>query len=312
MAETEDILPRIVKIEGSNCRIFDALEHTAYHSAQYEWVKSVDQTKLKMPATLMPIWEKNIHKEVEINEEAAKSLITAAMTEKDAERDRLLMSIFLTVRGGMLSSEKAKVEAAVRLNNVLRPYTGIQKLRNEKETASIDGMQDDLAKHTADVTTLGLTATLTALHTANKDYSKLLMQRRSEQSDSKLTPMAQVRPKTDAAYEIVCQYIQAAYLYATADEDRTMIEALVRHLNKTSADYKAWHNESVAQKRAAKEPKDPNAPKQPKTPKEPKQPKDPKTPEQPKDPKKPENPQPPQPPKPGGDDGDPDIHLPEE
>ena len=85
--------------------------------------------------------------------------------------------------------------------------------------------------------------------------------------------MAQVRPKTDAAYEVVCQYIQAAYLYATADEDRTMIEALVRHLNKTSADYKAWHNESLAQKRAAKEPKDPKKP---------------------------------------GDDGNPDITLPEE
>ena len=304
MAETEDILPGIVKIEGSNSRTFDSLEHTAYHSAQYEWVKSVDQTKLKMPATLMPIWEKNIHKEVQINEEAAKSLITAALSEKDAERDRLLASIFLTIRGGMLSSEKAKVEAAVRLNNVLKPYTGIQKLRNEKETASIDGMQDDLSKHTADVTTLGLTATVTALHTANKDYSKLLMQRRGEQSDSKLPPMAQVRPKTDAAYEVVCQYIQAAYLYATADEDRTMIEALVRHLNKTSADYKAWHNESLAQKRAAKEPKDPNAPKKPKDPKTPEKPKDPKDPKQPEKPKDPK--------KPGGDDGNPDIHLPEE
>ena len=288
MAETEDNLPKIVKFEGNNSGVFNSLEHTAYHSAQYEWVKSVDQTKLKMPPTLMPTWEKNIHEEVQINEEAAKSLITVALREKDTERDRLLTNIFYVVRGQICSPVKATAEAATRLNNVLEPYTGIQKRRNEMETASIDGLETDLSTRTADVAALGLTATLAALHTANEGYKKLLMQRRGDQSDSKLPPMTKVRPKTDAAYEVVCQYIQAAYIYATADEDRAMIEGLVRHMNKTSADYKALHNQSMAQKKSSanKKPKDPKDPK----PKDPKDPKDPK-------------------PKPGGGD---DIHVPEE
>ena len=64
--------------------------------------------------------------------------------------------------------------------------------------------------------------------------------------------------------------------------------------------------------------KEPKEPKEPKTPKDPKEPKQPDTPKDPKDPKQPEQPggeQPKKPdekPKPGGDDGDPDIHLPEE
>ena len=87
-----------------------------------------------------------------------------------------------------------------------------------------------------------------------------------------------------------------------------MIEQLVDRMNKVVIDIKGNQRQILA----SRKPKDPNAPKKPKdpnTPKEPKQPKDPKTPNQPKDPKQPETPQPP---KPGGDDGNPDIHLPEE
>ena len=309
MAETEDLLPKIVKFEGNNSGVFDSLEHTAYQVAQYEWVKSIDQTKLKMPAELMPTWDKNIRTEVKINEETARSLVTVALRDKDEERDRLLTNIFFVVRGCMYSPVKATAEAATRLDNVLRPYIGIQKRRNDKETASIEGLEDDLSALTADVTAVGLTATVTALHTANEDYKKLLMQRRGEQSDSKLPPMSKVRPKTDAAYEVVCQYIQAAYIYATTEEDKAMIERLVRHMNKTSADYKALHNQSLAQKKAAeKNPKQPKDPKEPKPKPEPKPQPDPKpTP----DPKPQPDPKPKPDPKPG-DDGDDDVYIPKD
>ena len=308
--EKEDLLPKIVKFEGSNMSSYDSVEHAAYQKTQYESVKAVDQTKLKMPATLMPTWEKNVHKEVQINEEASRSLVTIAQREKDAERDRLLTNIFYVVRGHMYSPVKAKAEAAARLDNVLRPYAGLPQQAFDKETLSILGLEDDLAKHTDDITAVGLTDTVAALHTANEEYEELRLQRRSEQVKSKLPPMSQIRPKTDAAYEVVCQYIQSAYLTAANDDDRATIEALVALMNKTSADFKAAHNQSLAQKRAAKEPKDPNAPKKPKDPKTPEKPKDPKDPKQPEKPKDPEQPKDPK--KPGGDDGNPDIHLPEE
>ena len=126
-----------------------------------------------------------------------------------------------------------------------------------------------------------------------------------------------LRPKTDASYEYICSYIEAAYITATSDDVKTLIERLVSDMNQVITDFKGSHKSSLAQKKAAKDPKEP------KTPKEPKQPKEPKTPEKPKDPKQPEKPgggsgeqpkkpdeKPKDPKKP--DDGNPDITLPEE
>ena len=125
-----------------------------------------------------------------------------------------------------------------------------------------------------------------------------------------------MRPETDALYERVILVLQWNYVYGKAPVDPNVIAQVAEAMNKQTDRIETVYRQSLAQRKAAadKKPKDPNAPKQPKDPKDPKQPKDPKTPEQPKDPKKPENPQPdPKPnPKPGGDDGDPDIHLPEE
>ena len=167
------------------------------------------------------------------------------------------------------------------------------------ESVGIRGLEDDMKTKTADIAAVGLTDVLTRLHTVNEEYEKLRTDRRIQTSDEKLPTAQQVRPLTDATYDVVCQYIQSAYLTATADEDKAMIEQLVDRMNKVVIDIKGNQRQILA----SRKPNDPNAPKKPKTPKEPKQP---------KDPKKPENPQPPQPPKPGGNDGDPDIHLPEE
>ena len=100
--------------------------------------------------------------------------------------------------------------------------------------------------------------------------------------------------------------MKAAFISGATPVDRNLIASVVKLMNKRMDEVNETFRQSLAQKRAAKEPKDP------KDPNAPKQPKDPKTPEQPKEPKQPDTPQPPQPPKPGGDDGDPDIHLPEE
>ena len=303
--EKDDILPKIVKFEGSNSSSYDSIEHAAFQKTQYEWVIAVDQTKLKMPAGLMPTWEKNVHKEVMINQEAERSLLTIAQREKDAERDRLLTNIFYVVRGQMCSPVKATADAAARLDNVLRTYSGLPQQAFDKETLSIEGLENDFSTRTADVAALGLTATVAALHTANEEYKALRAQRRSEHVESKLPPMSKVRPKTDAAYEVVCQYIQSAYLTAATDEDRALIERLVKTMNKTSADFRAAHNLSVAQKKSS-------ANKKPKKPKDPKKPgggDDIHVPEEP--PKKPDEEQP-KPNPGGGEGGGDDIHVPSE
>ena len=223
------------------------------------------------------------------------------------------------MRNALLLSDADMVAAAKRLSVMTRRYAGIQKESFDRETADILGFLADLkdAKYTADVTKLGLDPVVTKLEAVNTEFRKIYKERReSEVEKTHLPPSGKVRPETDALYERVILVLQWNYVYGKAPVDPNVIAQVAEAMNKQTDRIETVYRQSLAQRKAAadKKPKDPNAPKQPKDPKDPKQPKDPKTPEQPKDPKKPENPQPdPKPnPKPGGDDGDPDIHLPEE
>ena len=307
----EVTLPRVMKFEGGNRQMLNISLHTQFHYLQYGLVKAVDQTKLKIPVTVMNAWDTTIGAQTKLVEQSAVSERTAKMLALDNERDNLLDGIFHVVSGLKYSPTEATREAALRLEAKLKPYTNLRSRPFEMESVGIRGLEDDMKTKTADIAAVGLTDVLTRLHTVNEEYEKLRTDRRIQTSDEKL-PTAQ---QTDAAYDVVCQYIQSAYLTATADEDKAMIEQLVDRMNKVVIDIKGNQRQILA----SRKPKDPNAPKKPKTPKEPKQPKDPKTPEQPKDPKQPETPQPPKPggekpkdPKKPGDDGNPDITLPEE
>ena len=72
----------------------------------------------------------------------------------------------------------------------------------------------------------------------------------------------------------IFQYIEAAYIATTSDEDRKAIGQLIDQINARIRESKATHNKSQAQKKAAaeKKKKKPDAPKEPKEPK-PKKPK---------------------------------------
>ena len=311
----EVTLPRVMKFEGGNRQMLNISLHTQFHYLQYGLVKAVDQTKLKIPVTVMNAWDTTIGAQTKLVEQSAVSERTAKMLALDNERDNLLDGIFHVVSGLKYSPTEATREAALRLEAKLKPYTNLRSRPFEMESVGIRGLEDDMKTKTADIAAVGLTDVLTRLHTVNEEYEKLRTDRRIQTSDEKLPTAQQVRPLTDAAYDVVCQYIQSAYLTATAEEDKAMIEQLVDRMNKVVIDIKGNQRQILA----SRKPKDPNAPKPPKTPKEPKQPKTPEQPKDPKDPKTPEKPadpktpeQPKDPKKPGGDDGNPDIHLPEE
>ena len=323
----EVTLPRVMKFEGGNRQMLNISLHTQFHYLQYGLVKAVDQTKLKIPVTVMNAWDTTIGAQTKLVEQSAASERTAKMLALDNERDNLLDGIFHVVSGLKYSPTEATREAALRLEAKLKPYTNLRSRPFEMESVGIRGLEDDMKTKTADIAAVGLTDVLTRLHTVNEEYEKLRTDRRIQTSDEKLPTAQQVRPLTDAAYDVVCQYIQSAYLNATAEEDKAMIEQLVDRMNKVVIDIKGNQRQILASRKpkdpnAPKKPKDPKTPKtpdqpkdpktpdQPKTPKDPKQPKDPKTPDQPKEPKQPEQPKDPK--KPGGDNGNPDIHLPEE
>ncbi len=300
--------------------------HYEYHNYVYGLLSAVDATKIGVPAEKITEYKGGLDVEGEINLETQASLNTQRMLKKDAERDRLLSFIFNAIRAYQFSPEAAEAAAADELEIVVRPYYRIQKAGLDKESAAIDGLLIDLrkAKNTPHLTTLRLAAVLPKLETANTEFRQVYADRSAARAEDKEIPSAKdARAKTDAVFDRIAFILQVAYYSGAAPLERPLIASIVKKMNQRMEETYEKYRYSLAQKRAAdkKKPKDPKDPKQPKDPKKPADPKDPKKPdEKPKDPKKPADPKDPKQPdekpkdpkKPKPDDGDDDIHLPEE
>ena len=318
MKTLEVTLPRVMKFEGGNKQMLNISLHVQFHYNQYKLVKAVDQTKLKIPVSVMNAWDTTINAETDLVEQSSASERTAQMLALDNERDHLLDGIFHVVRGMRYSPTEATSEAALRLYMKLKPYADLRNRPYEMESVGIRGLENDMKTKTADIAAIGLTDAFTRLYAANEEYEKLRTDRRNDVMDAKIPAAQRVRPLTDAAYDVVCQYIQSAYLNATTDDEKAMIEQLVDRMNKVVIDIKGTQRQILAS-RKPKAPKDPKQPKDPKAPKDPKQPKDPKKPgggddihEPSEPPKKPGDTEQPTP-KPGGGSGSgDDIQIPSE
>ena len=297
--------------------------HLAMQDQLYGLIHPIAAEKIALEPTDIPGWKADIEQERELVRETTAAEETVSIIEKDKKRDEVITSIFQEVRLADKSLIEARHTAGHRLRLVVDTYKGLQTENKIEETGHITGLLNDLDKPAAaaDLATLGLTPLVQKLRTYNNEFIALQDSRLKAGASTNLPPTAQVRAKNDATATEIFRHIEAAYLATTSDEDRKTISELIDQLNQALRDVKTTHRQSLAQKKP-KEPKvpdQPKEPKQPKTPKEPKQPKDPKTPDKPKDPKLPETPQPPKPggekpkdPKKPGDDGNPDITLPEE
>lgn len=310
--------------------------HVKYHDAMYGFVVEFDLPKLGIPEELRDEWKGSIDTEKENNMEAQASVNSKLLRQKEEERSRLLQYIFVSVRNGQLSPEKEKSDAAMRLNVVIAPYTGIRNESFDRETMHVDGMLTDLKKteNAADLSKLGLSSDITKLETLNKEFDKLYSERSKKRADNKLPKTLAVRNRTDAIFERILIVLQYKYLYGTTPVEPELIAKLIARFNERAEDIDASYRQGLAIRKAAAEKRkqNPNAPKEPKKPKEPKPKKpekdnkdpdirlpeteEPKKPDQPKQPEGGGTPgggeKPKQPEAGGGEGGNPDIHLPEE
>ena len=252
-------MKRILRFEGTFSSLYSNILHAQYQRKQYELVKAADATKTNVSAEWLAEWEKAIKVETEINMQASASVFTAKMREKDAERDLLLTNIFSVVRAQRTSPVAAIREAAQRLYVVFKPYFGIQDEIFEAESGHIIGMEQDAARYQAEITALGLKPVFNELHTANEAYEKMRTDRRTEGLEAKLPDARTARRNTDELFEGACQCILASYILAKNDADKKLVANLVDAMNKTSADFRATHNASMAQKK----PKDKKKPGKP-------------------------------------------------
>ena len=247
---TNNKMPQILRLVGSNQISFINILHAQYQRKQYELVKAADATKTNVSAEWLAEWEKAIKVETEINMQASASVFTAKMREKDAERDLLLSNIFGVIKAQCKSPITAIREAAQRLYVVFKPYFGIQDEIFEAESGHIIGMEQDAARYQTEITALGLKPVFDELHTANEAYEKMRTDRRTEGLEAKLPDARTARRNTDELFEGACQCILASYILAKTDVDKKLVANLVDAMNKTSADFKATHNASMAQKKS--------------------------------------------------------------
>ena len=251
-------LPRFVRIETVYMARLNNVMHMQLHDQFYQVISAKDKGKLHLTEKALKDYRACIDVEVEQNKTVMASVHTARLAELDTKRDRLLSHFFTILRGHRLSPEPSVSQAADHVYTLLRAYTGIQVESFEAETGHIKGMLEDAKKCTAELTTLGLAANLTQLRQVMEEFDRLDLQRSQDTSveRSKLPSASAARPQTDEEFAYVSQCIQAAYIDAAADDDRQLVFDLVNHLNQISAQYKASHNASAAQKKKSKHPGD--------------------------------------------------------
>ena len=236
----------------------------------------------------------------------AKDLI-----DLDHQRDKALGHLATHLRLFSDHPEADKAKAAKELLQIYRKYGDKpQNKPNREETALIKNLLQDLdpADIKAKLTLIGADKWVGVLKEANEAFSA--MYGRQVKHESSLDPGA-VKEKRAAVYDEFKKLTNVINALATLGGEaayKSIIDMINTEMKKAI----------LAERPETKKPSDPTDPKAPK------QPKDPKTPDQPKDPKQPETPgggageQPKKPdekpkdPKKPGDDGNPDITLPEE
>lgn len=248
--KTDNLLPKMVRFRKTYLYSFNNALHTEFHRVQYDLVSKVESSKLNIAADLLASWKASIDLEIDIVKESAASVITKELDLKDHERDNVLTQLFSLVRAYRISFLEAEKMAAEKLYIALKPYFGIQRGIKSIESIHILSLLKDTDKLTAEVTALKLEPVLTRLKKLNEEYEKLESQRRKDAVETKLPNSRSVRRETDEYFEVICQYIQAAYLLATKKDDKALVLKLVNEMNQVSADLRTSHKASIAQKKA--------------------------------------------------------------
>lgn len=135
----------------------------------------------------------------------------------------------------------AQRDAYNTLEITVRPYTGLARMRNMEETAAISGLLLDFRKEAVKtaVTALNLDAILTALETANKNYSALTDARSVTRTAESVADSKTVRAQLDSLYDDLVMHITAVNILTPSI---TEASAFLTALNQVIAETKAAYN----------------------------------------------------------------------
>ena len=225
------IIPKEIERSASGHFLLDL--HTDYLQRIYDVVHEIDPAKILLKAEDISKWNVGIKDQSEITREVRASKTTEDLGKKDEERDRIITSLFQDIRSATLSPIAARSEPGRTLKLIVDVYKGLQRERWAGKTVHTKGLLDDLAKPeaAAAVAALHLTETVALLRTTNDAFSTLRESRTSKSVDIILPKSEEIRAQNDKMTSYIFQYIEAAYIATTSDEDRKAIGQLIDQIN---------------------------------------------------------------------------------
>ena len=249
MGKFKITVPKMALVKTSLSTHYSNSHHLQFMFNVYALVKAGDKLKLHLTDELLKSWNDCIELETELNKQATATVHTEQMAALDRQRDTLLTNLFGVIRVQQKSPVQAVKEAAQKLDKALGVYAGIQNKAADAETAEVRGLLKDLERFSTEMTALGLAPVVAELKAVNEKFQTVYKERQLKAVDEKLPALKEVRTMTDAVFDAVCHYIEASYLLAATDEDRSPIERLVDQINQEVDHFKTAHKQSAAQKK---------------------------------------------------------------
>ncbi|MBF1547847.1 MAG: hypothetical protein HXO05_09900 [Prevotella salivae] len=242
-------IPKMALVKTSLSTHYSNSHHLQFMFNVHALVKTADKLKLHLTDELLKSWADCIDMETELNKVANATLHAEQMAALDRQRDTLLTNLFGVIRVQQKSPVQAVAESARKLNKALAVYLGIQSKAADAETAEVRGLLKDLERFSTEMTALGLAPVVAELKAVNEKFQTVYNERQVKALDEKLPALKEVRTMTDAVFDAVCHYIEASYLLAATDEDRSPIERLVDQINQEIDHFKTAYKQSSAQKK---------------------------------------------------------------
>lgn len=199
---------------------------------------------LHVPQETYLAFSANYNKLVDLVNQSRIASETARITELDKQIDDLLSFFFSTVKTGYNHPIEAKRTVARALQNVMKPYFGVQSLPQRQQVQTVDGLLKDLKKkeNKAHLTALGLSEELVYLEEMNAEYMLLIESRAASQVAN---PVESAKPIRTEMYDQYDEIVTTAWAFSIASPSDALT-AFITKVNKLIADTNLAYNQRMA------------------------------------------------------------------
>jgi hypothetical protein len=208
--------------------------HALKNETHVEFSENIDRIFVKYdPATLgfqplYSLYRTALDHESEALDIIRRSEITSEITRQDHVRDTIYRGLVDTVNAALHHFNPAFVEAALKIDNILKHYGNLSKKTLDDETAAIDNLLRELRQPslTQAIARIGLATWREQLSIENEKLKGLMTQRYDETADKTPYRMTTARVETDKYYHAIVNRVESDQLAGLA-----VNEAFVKDLN---------------------------------------------------------------------------------